>query len=89
LELDRRKVASAEAIASNFGMYTLAQAETTRENTARGKREEKQQHIDQRMKVAQSLLESSDPAKQSHGLELMEYLDHLQQSIEKELFGDS
>ena len=82
-------MASAEAIASNFGMYTITQAETTRENTARGKCEEKQQHIDQRMKVAQSLLESLDPSTQARGLELMEHLGHLQQSIEKELFGDS
>ena len=82
-------MASAEAIASNFGMYTRAQAETTRENTAWGKREEKQRHINQRMQVAQSLLQSLDPSKQAHGLELMEHLDHLQQSIEKELFADS
>ena len=89
LELDRRKVASAEALTTNFGAYTTAQAEATRENIARAKREEKQRLIDQRMAHAQRLLDSPDPALQQRGRELLAHLDGLQEKIEEELFGRS
>jgi hypothetical protein len=89
LKLDHCKVASAEALTSNFGACTTAQAEATRENVAWVKHEEKQRLIDQHMIYVQNLLNSPDPVMQQWAHQLMAHLDVFQQDLENEQFRHS